>query len=184
MDKLLPAIEEGNYALYVFLDYSSGFDTLSSSILIDKVDRHGIRGVSLDFISAYFSNRSQFVCFDSVESCTKIQDLGVIQGSKKGPLFFDIYSSYFVRMCSRDQSVLYADDTALVYVGISLNDFTDHINNRLRIKLDWCKCKKVSLNPTKSKFMVVTNLCLTLASLNIRSVSKNILKRFKWTYAI
>ena len=29
-------------------------------------------------------------------------------------------------MCSRDQRILYADDTVLVYVGKSLEEFDDH----------------------------------------------------------
>ena len=95
--------------------------------------------------------------YDTVKSSIRCQELGVIQGSKTGPLFFDIYSSDFARMCSNDESILYADDTVLVYVGTNLEELTDHVNNRLRNILDWCNCNKLSLNPLKSEFMVVTN---------------------------
>ena len=57
-DKLLPAIEEEIFVICVFLDYSACFDTLSRSILYNKLEKYGIRGASLDFIEAYFSNRS------------------------------------------------------------------------------------------------------------------------------
>ena len=60
-------------------------------------------------------------------------------------------------MCFRDKSRLYADDTVLVFVGVSLEELIDHVNVRLHITLDWCKCNKLSLNPTKPEFMVVTN---------------------------
>ena len=78
-----------------FLDYSACFNTPSLSILYDKLELYGIRWVSLDFIKAYNENRSQYVYFDAVKSSIRCQELGVIQGSKTSPLFFDIYSSVF-----------------------------------------------------------------------------------------
>ena len=30
-----------------------------------------------------------------------------------------------------DESILYADDTVLVYVGTTLEEHTDHVNSRL-----------------------------------------------------
>ena len=90
MDKLLPALEEKQYAKCVFLDYSAWFDTLSRSILYDKLEKYGIRGISLDFIKAYFINRSQYVYYDTDKSSNRCQELGIIQGSITGPLFFDI----------------------------------------------------------------------------------------------
>ena len=60
-------------------------------------------------------------------------------------------------MCSNDESILYADDTVLVYVGTSLEMLTEHVNSRLREIFEWCNCNKLSLNPAKSEFMIVTN---------------------------
>ena len=97
------------------------------------------------------------MCYNAVKSCMKSQDLGVIQGSKIGPVFFYIYSSDFSSMCSRDESIPYADDTVLLYAGTSLEDFTDHVNNKLLSILEWCNCNKLSLNPLKPEFMVVSN---------------------------
>ena len=45
----------------------------------------------------------------------------------------------------------------LVYVGISLEMLTKHINSRVREIFEWCNCNKLSLNPVKSEFMTVTN---------------------------
>ena len=63
-------------------------------------------------------------------------------------------------MCSRDERILYADDTVLVYVGISLEKLTAHVSDRLRNISEWCKCNKFSLNPSNSEFMIVTNKTL------------------------
>ena len=60
-------------------------------------------------------------------------------------------------MCSNDESILYAEDTVLVYVGTSLEMLTEHVKSRLREILQWCNCNKLSLNPGNSEFMTVTN---------------------------
>ena len=53
-------------------------------------------------------------------------------------LFFDISSVILPGKCSRDESMLYADDTVLVYVGTSLQELTGLVNNRLIILLERC----------------------------------------------
>ena len=157
LNKLLPAIEAKKYAVCVFLDYSACFDTLSRDVLYDKLDKYGIRGNTLNLFKSYFSDRLQYVNYEEVSSYKRYQNLGVIQGSKLGPLFFDVYSSDFCELCRNDNSVLYADDTSLVYVGDNIEALLNHVNSRLSIIFDWCNFNKLSLNPTKSEFMILTN---------------------------
>ena len=45
----------------------------------------------------------------------------------------------------------------LVNVGTSLEMLTEIVNSRLREIFERCNCNKLSLNPTKSEFMIVTN---------------------------
>ena len=84
-------------------------------------------------------------------------NLGVIQGCKMGPLLFDIYCNDFKKLLENDNYVLYADDTAMVYVGKDLDELTVHVNNEMEKVSDWCKFNKLSLNPSKSEFMIITN---------------------------
>ena len=143
LDKVLPAIENKSYAICVFLDYKACFDTISRPILFEKLERYGVRGVALDLIKSYYRDRKQYVAYGSSKSETMLQELGVIQGSKCGPLFFDIYSSEFSILCNNDKHVLYADDTCLIYVSDNLNALTLHVNRRLRLIVEWCKYNKV-----------------------------------------
>ena len=94
---------------------------------------------------------------------------------------FYIYSSDFARMCSNDESILYAEDTVLVYVETNLEELIDHVNNRLRNILVWCNCNKLSLNPLKSEFMVVINKRVeTRPQLFIGAHQIKEVKRFKY----
>ena len=120
--------------------------------------------MSLDFIKANYEKGLQYVRCGAVKSSIKSQEPGVIQGSNTEPLFFDINSSDFARMCSNDESILYADDTVLVYVGKSLEMLAEHVLSRLREIFELCNCNKLFLNPTKSNFMTVSNKTIVKSS--------------------
>ena len=52
---------------------------------------------------------------------------------------------------------MFADDTCLAYFDSDLGRLTEHVNNRLKIILDWCNFNRLSLNATKSEFILFTN---------------------------
>ena len=157
IERALPALENKQYAICVFLDFAACFDTVDRNILFSKLDRYGVRDHSLNFIKSYFNGRRQYVSYNNINSPDAVQDLGVIQGSKLGPLFFDIYSNDLSILCESDENIHFADDTCLVYVHSDLEYLVSHVNERLSIILDWCRYNKLSLNPSKSEFMLLTH---------------------------
>ena len=90
-DKISTAIDQKEIAVGIFLDLSKAFDTVNHSILFDKLKYYGIRGLALDWVKSYFSNRVQFVQFNDCFSASKNISCGVPQGSILGPLFFLLY---------------------------------------------------------------------------------------------
>ena len=72
-DKISSALDNGELAVGVFLDLSKAFDTVDHSILVDKLEHYGIRGLPLKWIKSYFSIRLQFVEYNGhVSSRTNI----------------------------------------------------------------------------------------------------------------
>ena len=71
-EKIESAIDRGELAVGVFLDLSKAFDTVNHSILFDKLERYGIRGLALKLIKSYFFQqtsicRIQRLCFFSYQ---------------------------------------------------------------------------------------------------------------------
>ena len=63
----------------------------------------------------------------------------MIQGSKCGPLLYDIYVNEISKICEEREYLMFSDDTVLIYSGPDLDGLVGHVNNRLDNIADWCK---------------------------------------------
>ena len=117
-DKISSAFDRREHAIGVFLDLSKAFDTVNHVILFDKLEHYGIRGLALEWVKSYFSERKQFVEFNNVRSSPQGISCGVPQGSILWPLFFILYVNDLNNASMLD-AILFADDTNLF---ISHND--------------------------------------------------------------
>ena len=154
VDKILKALHEGEYVLGVFIDFSKAFDTVNHSILLDKLWHYGIRGVAHDWLTSYLSNRSQFVCFDGVNSPYNNITCGVPQGSILGPLLFLIYVNDMAYVSKKLFTLLFADDTNTFLTGKDTNHLIKTMNEELKKLVDWMYANKLSLNIAKTHFLI------------------------------
>ena len=59
---LLLAVDKGQEAVIVLLDYSSAFDTISHDIFLSRLaSEYGFSGSALKWFESYFTSRSQAV---------------------------------------------------------------------------------------------------------------------------
>ena len=93
INRITKSFEAKSYSVCVYLDFSACFDTISREVLLSKLYRYGVRGLPHKLISSYFADRTQYVEYNDVFSCNLNQNIGIIQGSKSGPLYYDLYTS-------------------------------------------------------------------------------------------
>ena len=149
MNMLSTSIDNGKPTIGVFLDLSKAFDTLDHNILVSKLECYGIRGLCLDWIKSYLTNRKQFVQFNDSASTEQIITCGVPQGSILGPLFFILYINDFPKIFELANSMLFADDTSIFLSHKNPDQLVDLLNKELKLVDLWMKTNKLSVNIKK-----------------------------------
>ena len=103
------------YGCGIFIDLRKAFDTVNHSILLNKMEHYGVRGIALKLFKSYLNNRKQYVYINGETSQLRDISCGVPQGSLLGPLLFLIYINDLHNISKVLYFFLFADDTNIYY---------------------------------------------------------------------
>jgi len=169
-------IDKNYKVLGIFLDVHKAFDCVNHDILLEKLDRAGIRGVANNLLKSFLSGRTQRFKIDDTFSESLVISCGVPQGTVLGPLLFIIFINDLLNINTNINIELFsfADDTAILISDPTVNNIFYEANNILNTVYGWFCKNKLKLNLTKSKFIkfeilssnVCTNNNLVVHSLN------------------
>ena len=147
MDKLAKSMENGDYVVGVFLDFSKAFDMVNNKILLSKLYHYGIRDVALKWFPSYPVNRQQYVIYNGETSNMQQIKCGVYFGPL---LFFLIYINDLANVCTHTMPIFFADDSNLFLNGTDPTDLETKLNNELAQIAEWLKVNKLALNIDKT----------------------------------
>ena len=154
VEKIRNSLDNNMYSCGIFIDLEKAFDTVNHQILLSKLYRYGIRGVTNSWFASYLSDRKQSVTLNGVMSSKEYITCGVPQGSILEPLLFLIYINDMHSAVQTSMLYHFADDTNLLYSNKSLKKLRTTLNKDLVLLYDWLCANRLSLNAGKSEFIV------------------------------
>ncbi|CAD6235339.1 GSCOCG00012414001-RA-CDS, partial [Cotesia congregata] len=151
-------LDDGFWIGVIFIDFVRAFETIDRNVLIELLQKLGLREIVLDWFISYLENRKQKVKFGNSLSDEMNVDTGVPQGSKLGPLLFIIYVNEIINMFKNVgiDCKLFADDMALYFASKIMNRIVEKLNSGLEILLSWLKDKQLEINLKKNGLYVDT----------------------------
>lgn len=164
-----------------FFDLAKAFDCMNQEILIQKLIFYGFDKNSIALMKSYFTNRKQFVLLKGTKSKETNIKHGVPQGSILGPLLFLIYINDFPCFLRIVKTILFADDTTILFANDVLEELLKYNKEALLLSQLWFEANKLCLNHAKTHNMILTLRNIQLDNTNsVKFLGINLNKHLNW----
>lgn len=153
-------LDKGLMVAGIFFDLSNAFDVLSFKFMIFKYYNLGFRGVFLDWLHSYFTDRLMKVRVQDAWSCEYNITSGVPQGSVLGPLLFVLFLTDLPSNISGNKLILFADDTSVAVAAECFEELTSNCGNLVQEFSVWCQRNSLIVNVGKTNciYFGISNL--------------------------
>ena len=138
----------------LFCDLSKAFDSVSHSVLLQKLFCYGVRETYHNWFKSCLTNRQQKVIITinggNHSSNGETVTSGVPQGSVLGPLLFTIYIndlSHIIQQFAKP--VTYADDTSILIQATNLMELHAKISDTIHHIKEWFLVNGLTLSLDK-----------------------------------
>ena len=138
---IIKNLEDQKHTVALFLDLSKAFDTLEHDLLLQKLDKYGIRGMCLNWFKSYLNGHKMRAKCNmngrNVYSEEHVLKFGTPQGSCLGPLLFLVFCNDLRLHLELTSCILFADDTTLFHSHKDLKYLKWCILHDIDLLMDW-----------------------------------------------
>ncbi|KAL0173598.1 hypothetical protein M9458_029566, partial [Cirrhinus mrigala] len=143
----------GTYVRILFVDFSSAFNTIISTLLQTKLNQLSVPSSICQWITSFLTDRQQLVRMGTLMLSSRTTNTGAPQGCVLSPLLFSLYTN---DCTSKDPSVKllkFADDTTLI--GLIQDGEESAYRQEAEQLAVWCSLNNLELNTLKTVEMII-----------------------------
>ena len=141
----------------IFLDLKKAFGTVDHTILLAKLEKYGIRGITGDWFASYLRDRKWFCTVDGHRSSAKMATCGMPQGSCLSLILFIIYLYDFETCLELSKASMYADDTHVTITSSKLEILLENAHRELLNISEWMRINKLIASSKKTDYMLISH---------------------------
>ena len=155
--KIEREIGAGNYALAVFLDFQGAFDFLPTRSMVRAMRRFDVEPVLSRWVEFMLRNRTAYASIKGASAERRVER-GTPQGGVDSPLLWNLAINTLLEKFE-DKTVFchaFADDVALLQVGLDPSMLEHQMNWALRVVGEWAEENSLQFSPGKSQAIMFT----------------------------
>lgn len=135
----------------ISLDIRQAFDSVHHKALLLKLHRQKFPMTLLKIINDYLTDRQFKVRVNNHYSDTKQVQAGVPQGSKIGPVLYNLYTADLPQTTNIKDTYIYADDTAFLHSHRNIDILITQTQELTNDLTHYFRLWGLEINPTKSQ---------------------------------
>lgn len=151
IDNIVSSLDQGKCCLGLYIDFKKAFDLVDLTILTQKLEIYGVRGIEIEWFKSFLFNRNQIVKIKSAASKINKITHGIPQGGVLGPFLFLVYINDLLQKDFYSTIYAYADDTSLICSANNYESLKFRIEADLNQLSKWLFNNKLIINREKTK---------------------------------
>lgn len=140
-------------ATVVTLDAEGAFDTVLQNRLILRLRQQGWPPNVARWAGSLMHDRSASVRYQDITTTSSPLPCGLPQGSPASPILYLLYTEPIYRLRNPKGRFGYADDTAILCVGNTLEETARKASRHVRELVEWGTENAITFDPKKTEVM-------------------------------